>query len=92
MDYKTLKKLLETLQACNEQNIIIEKEVMLSIVEEVLIMRRRTAAKIRQDLANNAKEKQNRRNDLEAKNSKASFHRKPSSRCCSKQIKITLLT
>jgi hypothetical protein len=57
MDYKTLKKLLETLQACNEQNIIIEKEVMLSIVEEVLIMRRRTAAKIRQDLANNTKEK-----------------------------------
>ena len=57
MDYKTLKKLLETLQSCNEQNIIIEKEVMLSIVEEVLIMRRRTAAKIRQDLANNAKEK-----------------------------------
>ena len=57
MDYKTLKKLLETLQACNEKNIIIEKEVMLSIVEEVLIMRRRTAAKIRQDLANNAKEK-----------------------------------
>ena len=57
MDYKTLKKLLETLQACNEQNIIIEKEVMLSIVEEVLIMRRRTAAKIRQDLANNAQEK-----------------------------------
>lgn len=57
MDYKTLKKLLETLQACNEQNIIIEKDVMLSIVEEVLIMRRRTAAKIRQDLANNAKEK-----------------------------------
>ena len=57
MDYNTLKKLLETLQVCNEQNIIIEKEVMLSIVEEVLIMRRRTAAKIRQDLANNAKEK-----------------------------------
>ena len=57
MDYKTLKKLLETLQVCNEQNIVIEKEVMLSIVEEVLIMRRRTAAKIRQDLANNAKEK-----------------------------------
>ena len=54
MDYKTLKKLLETLQACNEQNIVFEKEVMLSIVEEVLIMRRRTAAKIRQDLANNA--------------------------------------
>ena len=57
MDYKTLKKLLETLQACNEQNITIEKEVMLSIVEEVLIMRRRNAAKIRQDLANNAKTK-----------------------------------
>ena len=57
MDYKTLKKLLEMLQSCDEQNIIIEKEVVLSIVEEVLIMRRRTAAKIRQDLAHNAKGK-----------------------------------
>ena len=57
MDYKTLKKLLETLQTCEEKNITIEKEVMLSIVEEVLIMRRRNAAKIRQDLANNAKSK-----------------------------------
>ena len=57
MDYKTLKKLLEMLQSCDEQCITIEKEVMLNIVEEVLIMRRRTAAKIRQDLANNAKEK-----------------------------------
>ena len=57
MDYKTLKKLLEMLQSYDEQSITIEKEVMLNIVEEVLIMRRRTAAKIRQDLANNAKEK-----------------------------------
>ena len=77
MDYKTLKKLLETLQACEEGIITVEKEVMLSIVEEVLVMRRRNAAKIRQDLANNAKEKQNRLTDLEAKNSQASFHRKP---------------
>lgn len=77
MDYKTLKKLLETLQTCEEKNITIEKEVMLSIVEEVLIMRRRNAAKIRQDLANNAKTKQNKRIVLDAKNSKASFHRKP---------------
>lgn len=45
------------LQSCDEQSITIEKEVVLNIVEEVLIMRRRTAAKIRQDLANNAKEK-----------------------------------
>ena len=52
-----LKKLLEMLQSCDEQSITIEKEVVLNIVEEVLIMRRRTAAKIRQDLANNAKEK-----------------------------------
>ena len=57
MDYKTLKKLLETLQACEEGSVTIEKEVMLSIVEEVLIMRRRNAAKIRQELANNAKGK-----------------------------------
>ena len=77
MDYKTLKKLLETLQACEEGSITIEKEVMLSIVEEVLIMRRRNAAKIRQELANNAKGKQNRLIVLDAKNSTASFHRKP---------------
>lgn len=77
MDYKTLKKLLETLQACEEGSITIEKEVMLSIVEEVLIMRRRNAAKIRQELANNAKGKQNILIVLDAKNSKASFHRKP---------------
>ncbi|MBR5487661.1 MAG: hypothetical protein IKV70_06825 [Phascolarctobacterium sp.] len=57
MDYKTLKKLLETLQICEEKNVIIEKEVMLSVVEEVLIMRRRNAAKIRQDLANKNKAK-----------------------------------
>ncbi|MBR5581932.1 MAG: hypothetical protein IKW25_00285 [Phascolarctobacterium sp.] len=57
MDYKTLKKLLETLQACEEGSVTIDKEVMLSLVEEVLIMRRRNAAKIRQELANNAKGK-----------------------------------
>ena len=35
MDYKTLKKLLEMLQSCDEQSITIEKEVVAYVNDSI---------------------------------------------------------
>lgn len=68
MDYKTLKKLLEALQSNDDEKVSIEKEVVISFIEEILLLRRRNTAKVRQRFITASKKKLNTQMDLESKN------------------------
>ena len=68
MDYKTLKKLLEALQSNDNEKVSIEKEVVISFIEEILLLRRRNTAKVRQRFITTSKKKLNKQMDLESKN------------------------
>ena len=68
MDYKTLKKLLEALQSNDDEKVSIEKEVVISFIEEILLLRRRNTAKVRQRFITTSKKKLNKQMDLESKN------------------------
>ena len=67
MDYKTLKKLLEALQSNDDEKVSIEKEVVISFIEEILLLRRRNTAKVRQRFITTSKKKLNTQIDLESK-------------------------
>ena len=77
MEYKDLKRLQCLLNSSNEEKITIEKSVVISLVDEILIKRRRDTAKIRQNQAKQSEPKENTMLDLKSRNCKASFHRKP---------------
>lgn len=55
MEYKALKELQIILKASDEEKIVIEKQTVVSFIDEILIMRRHNAAKIRQNFANKNK-------------------------------------
>ena len=59
MLYKELKSLQAELKNTEAEEVTLEKTVIIEIIDEVLLMRRRNTARIRQNLATQEKLKEN---------------------------------
>ena len=59
MLYKELKSLQAELKNTEAEEVTLEKTVVIEIIDEVLLIRRRNTAKIRQNLAKQEKLKEN---------------------------------
>ena len=59
MLYKELKSLQAELKNTEAEEVTLEKTVVIEIIDEVLLMRRRNTARIRQNLSKQDKVKEN---------------------------------